>query len=65
MLTQPTPTEIEAARKSAGLSQTAAAELVHAGLRTWQNWEAPAGSTENRKIPLASWELFLLKTSIR
>jgi DNA (cytosine-5)-methyltransferase 1 len=58
---QPSPTEIKSARLEAGLTQTEAATLVHAGLKTWQNWESETG--ESRKIPLASWELFLIKTS--
>jgi hypothetical protein len=39
---QPSPAEIRAAREAAGLTQTAAAELVHAELRTWQHWESKA-----------------------
>lgn len=58
-ITQPSPTEIKAAREAAALTQSEAATLVHAGLKTWQNWESETG--ENRKIPLAAWELFLIK----
>ena len=58
---QPAPTEIKTVRIGAGLTQTEAALLVHASLKTWQNWESETG--ESRKIPLASWELFLIKTS--
>ena len=58
-LKTPKPEEIRAARAAAGLKQAEAAELVHAGsYRSWQNWEL--GSSE---IPLAEWELFLLKTT--
>lgn len=60
-ITQPAPAEIKAARVAAGLTQTQAAALVHAGLKTWQNWESETG--EARRIPLASWELFLIKTA--
>lgn len=59
-ITQPTPTEIKAARVAAELTQTEAATLVHAGLKTWQNWESDGDA--GRKIPLAAWELFLIKT---
>ena len=52
----PAPVEIKAARKKAGLSQTAAAELVHSGLRTWQQWEAG-----DRRMHPGLWELFRLK----
>jgi len=54
--TEPTPEKIKAARKAAGLSQSAAAELVHSKLRTWQQWEAG-----HRKIHPGLWELFRLK----
>lgn len=61
-LKHPTPAEIRAARKAADLTQTAAAALVHAALRTWQHWESAAGDDDARAMPLASWDLFLLKT---
>lgn len=56
MLTRPTGTDIRAARQAAGLTQTAAGRLVHAALRTWQQWEAGDAA-----MPLASWELFRIK----
>jgi DNA-binding transcriptional regulator YiaG len=56
MSRKPEPAEIVAARKAAGLTQTAAASLVHADVRTWQAWE---GGT--RQMPAAKWELFRLK----
>lgn len=59
-ITQPEPAEIKTERLAAGLTQTQAAKLVHASLKTWQNWESETG--ESRKIPLASWELFLIKS---
>ena len=52
----PDPAEIRAAREAAGLSQTAAAGLVHSKLRTWQQWEAG-----DRKMHPGLWELFRLK----
>lgn len=59
-ITQPTPGEIKSARAAAGLTQTEAAHRVHARLKTWQNWESETG--ESRKMPIATWELFLIKT---
>ena len=56
---QPTPSEVKAARQEAGMTQEQAGELVHASKRTWQNWESEG--KEGRAIPLASWELFLIK----
>lgn len=60
-LEQPTRAEVRAARLKAELTQTQAGELVHASLKTWQNWESEGA--EGRKMPLAAWELFLIKTS--
>lgn len=54
----PAPADIRAQRKAIGLSQTAAARIVHSGLRTWQQWEAG-----ERGMHPALWELFQLKTS--
>ena len=56
VLERPTPEVIEAERRRAGLTQRAAAALVHGSLRGWQQWEAG-----DRRMPLAVWELFLLK----
>lgn len=52
----PTPAEIRAARESAGLTQTQAAELVRGTMRAWQEWEAG-----NRRMHPGLWELFLRK----
>lgn len=56
MSESPDPVEIRAAREAAGLSQAAAAALVHSGLRTWQQWEAG-----DRRMHPGLWELFQLK----
>jgi DNA-binding XRE family transcriptional regulator len=40
MPSNPSPAEILAARKAAGLSQVAAAALIYSTRRTWQDWEA-------------------------
>ena len=56
MITNPPPTEIRQAREAAGLSQTQAAAIVHAGLRSWQHWEAG-----DRVMHPAFWELFQIK----
>lgn len=55
-MTTPTPTEIRAAREAAGLTQAAAAALVHTTGRVWRQWEAG-----DRKMHAAFWELFRLK----
>jgi DNA-binding transcriptional regulator YiaG len=54
----PTPEEVRAAREAAGLSQTAAAALIHCALRGWQEWEAG-----NRRMHPAFWELFRIKVA--
>lgn len=56
---QPAPDEICAAREAAGLTQSAAAALVHANLRSWQKWEAG-----ERAMHPAFWELFLIKMGL-
>lgn len=53
----PAPDEIRAGREAAGLTQSAAAALVHANLRSWQKWEAG-----ERAMHPAFWELFLIKS---
>lgn len=57
----PKPAEIKAAREAAGLTQSAAAELVYSTMRTWQDWEAEGDS--NRRMHPAIWELWLNKTA--
>jgi DNA-binding transcriptional regulator YiaG len=53
---KPTPAEVIAARKAAGLTQTKAAALVYATCRAWQLWEAG-----DRQMDRAHWELFRIK----
>ena len=58
MILNPTPEEIKAARLTAGLTQAEAGAVVHSpSRRAWQNWERGES-----KIPMAEWELFLIKT---
>lgn len=52
----PDPDEIRELRKSAGLTQEQAGELVHSSRRTWQDWEAGVANMHP-----ALWELFKLK----
>lgn len=54
----PEPDDIRAARTAAGLTQTEASDVVHASLRTWQQWEAG-----DRKMHPGLFELFKLKTT--
>ena len=52
----PSPEQIRAARELAGLTQTAAAGLLHSTCRVWQQWEAG-----DRRMHPAMWELFRMK----
>ena len=58
----PAPAVLKEARERAGLTQTAAAAVVHTTCRTWQQWEAEEGSKGHRAMHPAFWELFQLKT---
>lgn len=57
LASNPNPDEIIGMRINAGITQQQAAAIVHAGLRTWQQWEAG-----DRSMHPAYRELFLLKT---
>ena len=59
-MNKPTKEQVRQARIDAGLTQTQAAELVHVQLRAWQRYEDKSDST---CIPLANWELFLIKAA--
>lgn len=67
-LPAPSPAEVRAARKAAGLTQQQAGMLVSRGAagsradRAWQGYEADLESSDHREIPAAVWELFLLMT---
>ena len=52
----PTPEQIRAAREAAGLTQVEAADMVHAALNTWSQWERG-----QRQMHAAFWELFRIK----
>lgn len=55
----PLPSAIKEIRSEIGISQTAAAALVHTTCRTWQQWEAG-----DRRMHPAFWELFKIKTNL-
>jgi DNA-binding transcriptional regulator YiaG len=61
-MTSPSPQVIRQRREQLGLTQTAAAALLHTTCRTWQQWEAELGTPGHRKMHPAFWELFVLKT---
>ena len=57
----PTPTQIRAARESAGLSQEAAAALIYKTRSAWAQWEARESASNHRAMDRVDWEMFLLK----
>lgn len=52
----PSPADIRAARKAAGMTQPVAGALLHSSSRAWQQWEAG-----DRRMHPALWELFTMK----
>jgi putative transcriptional regulator len=58
LATTPPPEAIRAARVAAGLTQRAAADIIHASVRGWEDWEAG-----RRRMHAAFFELFIIKTS--
>ena len=56
-LPKPTPEDVLAARKAAGLTQELAGQVMGRHNREWRKWES--GTTG---MPEAAFELFLLKT---
>jgi DNA (cytosine-5)-methyltransferase 1 len=55
----PKPKDILEARQKAGLTQTAAAELIWSHLRSWQDWEGG-----NRRMMPAVWYAFLVRAKL-
>ena len=53
------PQALAEARARTGLSQTEAARLVGARLRTWQHWEAG-----DRSVPLTAIELWCIVAAV-
>jgi len=52
----PDPADIRTTRRTAGITQTAAASIVHSGVRRWQEWEAGTA-----RMHPGLWELFKIK----
>lgn len=55
----PSAEEVRQVREAAGLTQTAAANLVYRSMRNWQQWERA-----ERQMDPALWELFNLKVNL-
>ena len=56
----PKPNQIRNARHDAGLTQAAAAALIYASLRAWQDWEGG-----QRAMHPGMFELFKVKVEAR
>jgi len=61
-LTQPTPEKLRELFDVADLSRAEVARMLHVSRKGLEKWTAPEGSASHRGIPLAAYELFLLKT---
>ena len=57
----PKPAQVRAAREAVQLTQEQAAAVVYLTARGWQNYEQDGGVNQ-RAMPAALFELFLLKT---
>ncbi|MFM0303989.1 transcriptional regulator [Paraburkholderia sediminicola] len=60
-ITQPTPEELRQLILKHGVTRSEAAALVHVSINAWHKWSANEGSSDHRAMPLAAWELLLLK----
>ncbi|MFM0347672.1 helix-turn-helix domain-containing protein [Paraburkholderia sp. RL17-347-BIC-D] len=60
-ITQPSPAEVRQLLEDSGMSREQFAELVHVSKLTIHKWVLPEGNQNHRGIPLAAWELLLLK----
>lgn len=60
-LSLPSPLDIRRTLKESGVTREEAAGMVHVSYRTWHSWSAPEGTNNHRQMPLAAWELLLLK----
>lgn len=60
-ITQPTPADVRKLLDESGLSREQFAELAHVSKLTIHKWVLPTENPNHRGIPLAAWELLLLK----
>lgn len=58
----PTAKEVSLARREIGFTQLQAGRVAHVTARAWRKWETDETKPDNRQIPGAAWELFLIKT---
>ncbi len=58
---QPTPDQIRAVLKKHSITREQAAGLLHVSLRAMHNWLAPKDTANHRAMPVAAWELLLIK----
>lgn len=58
----PTPAEVIAARKQAGLTQEQSAALIYKDVSAWRRWETDKSKSSARDMDPALFELFMIKT---
>ncbi len=60
-ITQPTPEQLRELIRRHNVTRSEAAAMVHVSLNAWHKWSAAEGTVDHRAMPLAAWELLLLK----
>ena len=58
----PTPAEVIAARKQAGLTQEQSAALIYKDVSAGRRWETDKSKSSARDMDPALFELFMIKT---
>lgn len=60
-IAQPTPDELRELFNEAGVTRAEIAAMLHVSRKGLEKWTAPKGSASQRDIPLAAYELLLIK----
>jgi hypothetical protein len=60
-ITQPTPEQLREIIRRHSITRSEAAAMVHVSINAWHKWSANEGTVDHRVMPLAAWELLLLK----
>jgi len=60
-ITQPTPDDLRTLFNQSELSRADIAALLHVSRKGLEKWTAPIGSASHRDVPLAAYELLLIK----
>ncbi len=60
-IVKPSPDELRALFNDSDMPRADVAELLHVSRKGLEKWTAPLGSASHRDIPLAAYELLLIK----